>query len=79
MALLMTFIWPAMLWLLVLVPLWVVLYMVLQRRRRRYAARYSQLGFGSGDRGRGPGMQRHIPPVVFLAGLTILLLSLIHI
>jgi len=70
----MTFIWPPMLLLLVLVPLGVVLYIMLQRRR--FAAHYSRLGFVQGAMGRGPGLQRHIPPALFLAGLTILMVAL---
>jgi Ca-activated chloride channel family protein len=72
----MSFIWPAMLLLLVLVPLFVVLYIMLQRRRRRFAARYSRLGFMQGAMGRGPGIHHHIPPALFLAGLTILTVAL---
>ncbi len=72
----MTFIWPVMLVLLVLVPLSIVLYIMLQRRRQRLAARYSRLGFVQGAMGRGPGMQRHIPPALFLTGFTILMVAL---
>jgi Ca-activated chloride channel family protein len=72
----MTFIWPAMLLSLVLVPLGVVLYIILQRRRRRFAARYSHLGLIQGTTGRGSGVHRHIPPALFLAGLTILMVAL---
>jgi len=72
----MTFIWPAMLLFLVLVPLFVVLYIMLQRRRQQFAARYGRLGFVQGAMGSGPGMQRHIPPALFLAGLTTLMVAL---
>ncbi len=72
----MTFIWPVMLLLLVSVPLFVALYIVLQRRRRRLAAQYSRLGFVQGALAHGPGMRRHIPPAIFLAGFTILMIAL---
>jgi Ca-activated chloride channel family protein len=65
-----------MLLLLVLVPLFVVLYIVLQRRRRQFAARYSRLGFAQGALAHGPGIRRHVPPAIFLAGFTILMVAL---
>ena len=76
----MSFIWPVMLVLLLLVPLFVVLYVRLQRRRRRFAANYGSLGLvqtaaGTAQR-RGVGARRHIPPGLFLIGLTILLIAL---
>jgi Ca-activated chloride channel family protein len=74
----MSFIWPIMLVTLLLVPLFVVLYTRLQRRRRRFAASFGSLGLvqsGTTQR-KGPGARRHIPPVLFLVGLTILLIAL---
>ena len=71
----MSFIWPAMLFLLLFVPLFVVLYLILQQRRRRMAALYSSFGLAQSG-ARNPGIRRHIPVVIFLAGLTILLFSL---
>jgi Ca-activated chloride channel homolog len=72
----MSFIWPAMLALLLLVPLGVWGYLRLQRRRRALVERSG--GFGLPRAGAGPplGRRRHIPPALFLAGLTILLLAL---
>lgn len=61
---------------LILVPLAVVYYVRLQQRRKRNAARYGSLGFVQGAPGSRPGIRRHIPPLLFLAGLTILLVSL---
>ena len=71
----MSFIWPIMLLLLGLIPLGVVLYVRLQRRRR-LAASYGSLGLLQGTGGRQLGMRRHIPPALFLAGLTILTVAL---
>lgn len=71
----MSFIWPTMLLLLGLIPLGVVLYVRLQRRRR-LAASYGSLGLLQGAGGRQLGMRRHIPPALFLAGLTILTVAL---
>src|SRR6185436_6323287 len=72
----MSFIWPGMLILLLLIPLGVAYYVGLQRRRRRYAAVYGSLGFAQAAAGRPLGRRRHIPPALFLLGLTILLIAL---
>ncbi len=72
----MTFIWPAMLFLLVLVPLFILFYLLLQRRRRRFVASFGKLGFLQGAMGQEPGLRRHFPPALFLTGLTILVVAL---
>ncbi len=72
----MSFIWPTMLLLLLLMPLFVVLYIRIQRRRRRLAASYGSLGLVQAAPGRGPGVRRHIPPALFLLSLTILVVAL---
>ncbi|MEJ2719185.1 MAG: hypothetical protein P8182_18970 [Deltaproteobacteria bacterium] len=72
----MSFIWPAMLVLLFLIPLFAALYMRLQRRRRRLGAGYGQFGLAQEMAGRRLGARRHIPPTLFLASLTILLIAL---
>jgi Ca-activated chloride channel family protein len=71
----MSFLWPVMLILLLAVPLFVLLYLRMQRRRRRLAASYGSLGVASPASNR-PGRRRHIPIVLFLVGLTILLIAL---
>src|SRR5690349_10705423 len=72
----MSFIWPAMLFLLLLVPLGVSLYIRLQRQRRRALVSYGSLGFVQAAAGRQLSWRRHIPPALFLVSLTILLLAL---
>ena len=72
----MTFIWPAMLVTLGLVPLAVIAYIVMQRRRRRLSAQYGSLGSMQAAAGRGPGFRRHIPPAIFLISLAILLTAM---
>jgi Ca-activated chloride channel family protein len=72
----MTFIWPVMLLSLLLIPLFAMLYLRLQQRRRRFAASYGNLGFVQQARGRGLGVRRHIPPALFLVSLTILFVGL---
>jgi Ca-activated chloride channel homolog len=72
----MNFIWGGMLWLLVLVPVLVGLYVLAQRRRQRYALRYASLSLVKDALGKGPGIRRHIPAALFLVGLTVIILAL---
>jgi Ca-activated chloride channel family protein len=72
----MSFIWPALLSLLLLLPLFVALYLRAQRRRRALAERYGSLGLLQAGAGRGPGARRHIPPALFLAALALLIVAL---
>jgi Ca-activated chloride channel family protein len=72
----MTFIWPMMLLSLLLVPLFVALYLRLQQRRRQLAASYGAFGLAPEVAGRLPGLHHHIPPMLFLVGLTLLLFAL---
>ncbi len=68
----MTFIWPVMLYSLILIPLFIALYLILQRRRKRIAANYQTLSTSSEIAKRDPGIRRHIPPILFLLSLAIL-------
>jgi Ca-activated chloride channel family protein len=72
----MSFIWPVLLVSLVLVPLAAALYALLQWRRRRRVARYGSFLQGQSPTGRKLGWRRHLPPTLFLAGLTILAVGL---
>lgn len=75
----MTFIWPAALLLLLVLPLLVAWYLRLQRRRGQLAARYGTLGLLQAPGGGAPrplGWRRHLPPALFLAGLAVLLVAL---
>ena len=72
----MTFIWPHLLWSLLFVPLLVALYILILRRRRKAAVRYSGLGLVRAAVGSGPGFRRHLPPLLLLLGLTFLLMAM---
>jgi len=72
----MQFQWPMMLWLLLLIPVLVLLYVLAQRRRSRYALRYASLSLVKEALGRGPGWRRHAPPAIFLLGLALMLMAL---
>jgi Ca-activated chloride channel homolog len=64
-----TFLWPEMLWLALLLPLLAVLYVWLLRRRKRVALRYASLAMVKEALGRSIGWRRHLPPALFLVGL----------
>jgi Ca-activated chloride channel family protein len=70
-----SFQWPGLLWLLLLVPLLVAAYIYLLSRRRRSAVRYPSLAL---IRQAGPGSawRRHIPPALMLLAFTFLLLAM---
>jgi len=72
----MSFIWPAMLIILLLIPLLIFAYVLLQQRRRRILERYGGFGAIQDASHRGPGIHRHLPPVLFLAGFSILIIAL---
>ena len=67
----MTLQWPSLLWLGFLVPVLALAYIWAQRRKRKYAARYASLIVVKDALGKGPGFRRHIPVLLFLAGLSI--------
>ena len=72
----MTFQWPVMLWLLLIVPGLVVAYVRLLARRRALLARHGSLGLIAGASTGVPAWRRHLPPALFLGALAILLTSL---
>lgn len=72
----MTFDWPLMLISLLLIPVFVLIYFRVQRRRQKIVENMGSLGFVQDASGGRIGRRRHIPPVLFLAGLTILLVAL---
>jgi Ca-activated chloride channel family protein len=57
-------------------PVFVLLYLRLQQRRRRIAAQYGSLGLMQQAGGRTIGLRRHVPSALFLLGLTILAFGL---
>jgi len=71
----MHFLWPQQLWLLLLLPLLVLIYLLLLRRKKKLAVRYASLAIVKEALGRGPGLRRHIPPVLFLLALAAMLLA----
>jgi Ca-activated chloride channel family protein len=72
----MTFTWPLMLLSLLLIPAFIAIYFTVQRRRQKIVENMGSLGFVQDASGGRVGRRRHIPPALFLAGLTILLVAL---
>src|SRR5438093_10062582 len=80
----MTFLWPVMLFGLVLLPLLVGGYIQMQQRRRQLAAIYGSPGTGGAvlvpSAGRAAitwrGVRRHVPAALFLIALAILIVAL---
>jgi Ca-activated chloride channel homolog len=72
----MSFLWIEMLWALLVVLALIAAYILVQRRRQRYALRYASLSLVRESVGRGPGIRRHIPPVLFLTGLAIMVVAM---
>ena len=67
----MNFLFPSALWLTLIVPILIGLYVWAQRRRQKYALRYASLSLVKEALGRGPGIRRHIPPALFLISLVV--------
>ena len=72
----MTFLWPNMLWLLAAVPALVALYLYALRRKQKAAVRYPSLGLVKAAMGPGQKLRRHVPPLLLLAAITGMLLSM---
>jgi Ca-activated chloride channel family protein len=72
----MSFAWPLALLSLALIPVLVLAYMLIQRRRVKYAVRFTNLDLLANVVDRSPGWRRHVPPVFALAALAALLVAL---
>jgi len=68
----MTWLSPERLWLLAAVALLAVAYVVAQRRRSRYAVRFTNLKLLDRVAPKRPGWRRHVPASLFLAMLALL-------
>ncbi len=72
----MEFIWPFMLFLLLTIPVLIGIYIWAQRRRQRYALRYASLSLLKAAMDRGPGLRRHVPPLMFLGAFTLMIVAM---
>jgi Ca-activated chloride channel homolog len=72
----MTFAAPALLLGLLLVPLALVVYRFVQRRRSRYAVRFTNVDLLGNLVPRTPAWRRHVPPALYLGAIAALVLAL---
>ena len=72
----MTWLWPSFLYLLVLIPLLILAYIWILKRRRRFAVRYSSLALVRDAVPRQSWLRRHLPFIFFLLALTSLIVAL---
>ncbi|MES2361613.1 MAG: VWA domain-containing protein [Pseudomonadota bacterium] len=71
----MNFLWPQFLWLLLVLPLLVLLYVWLLHRKKKMALRYASLSIVREAMGKGQSFRRHIPPLLFLLALAAMLVA----
>jgi Ca-activated chloride channel family protein len=71
----MIFLWPQFLWLLLALPLLVLLYLWLIRRKKKLALRYASLSIVREAMGAGQTVRRHIPPFLFMLALAAMLVA----
>jgi len=72
----MTWLWPSFLYLLMLIPLLVIAYIWILRRRRRFTVRYSSLALVRDALPRRSWLRQHLPFIFFLLALAGLIIAL---
>ena len=68
----MSFGWPIALWGLLLVALALVAYLLVQRRRKKYVVRFTNLALLENVVAESPRWRRHVPPALTLLALAAL-------
>ncbi len=71
----LSFMWPEFLWLLLVVPLLVLVYIWLLQRRKKLTLRYASLAIVKEAMGARMHWRRHVPPALFLVAVTATLLA----
>jgi len=71
----MTFLWPQFLWLMAALPLLVLLYVWMLRRKRKTALKYASLSIVKEAMSARQSVKRHIPPVLFLFAMAAMLFA----
>jgi len=72
----MSFLWPGLLALLLLIPVAIIVYIIILRRSRKVAVRYSSLSLVREAASHQSALRRHLPFVLFLLALSSLVLAL---
>lgn len=71
----MTFLWPAMLWLLLVVPLLIASYFLALRRKRKSVVRYASLTLVKEALNDRSQRKQHIPPALMVLALSLLIIA----
>lgn len=71
----LSFLWPQYLWLLLAVPLLVLVYVWLLRRKKKLALRFASVDIVKQAMGAGLHWRRHLPPALFLLAMAGALLA----
>ena len=61
---------------LIALPIVLLLYLWLMKRRKKSALRYANLSLVKEAMGKGGAWRRHVPPLLFLVALTLMLLAI---
>ena len=72
----MTFLWPEMLWLLAAIPLVIVAYIAVLRRKKKLALRYASLSMVKEAQAKAGRIRQHIPPFLYLIALSLMILAI---
>src|SRR4029079_10793860 len=72
----MTFLWPEMLWLMLIVPALVAGYFYILRRKQESAVKYASLTMVKQAIGPRQRFRRHIPPLLFLIALIAMIVAI---
>ena len=74
----MSLLWPGFLYLFLLIPLAIIVYILALRRRRRFAVRYSSLSLVREAVAKQSWLRKHLPFILFLLALTSLVFALMR-
>jgi Ca-activated chloride channel homolog len=74
----MSLLWPGFLYLFLLIPLAVLIYIIVLRRRRRFAVRYSSLSLVREAVAKQSWLRKHLPFILFLLALASLVFALMR-
>src|SRR5207248_1852658 len=72
----MTFLWPHLLWLLLVTPLVVAAYIWVLRRKKEAAVKYASLTMIKDAMSAGQSFRRHVPPTLFLLALITMIVAI---
>jgi len=70
-----SFLWPELLWCLLVLPILVAVYILALRRKKKMALKYASLSLVKDALGKTNRIRRHIPPVLLFCAIATLLLA----